>query len=112
MVTITASITTAEIAEAMSIPPVVAKTIIQRMFNMNFFRNFPDEFKFFVQAREIQGNREVYSSKDSMLIGLRRGETDGTKAAILAYIEKAAPSHVDLSPWPKKVEPAPTTEPE
>lgn len=107
MVTTTAELTTTEIATELGVPPVVAKTVVQRMFNMNFFRNFPDTFKFFFQDRKIVGNREVYGSAEAMLIGLRPGETDGSKAAVLAYIVKAAPSHVDLTPWPKKAPPAP-----
>lgn len=109
MVTTTAELTTTEIATALGTPQVVAKTVIQRMFNMNFFRNFPDTFKFFFQDPKIVGSREVYGSKDAMLIGLTPKETDGTKAAILAYIVKAAPSHVDLTPWKKPAtSPAPS----
>lgn len=109
MVTITASITTAEIAAELKVPGVVAKTIIQRMFNMNFFRNFPDTFKFFFQDKKIVGSREVYGSAEAMLIGLTERETDGTKAAVMAYIKKAAPSHVDMTPWAKPAVTPPVT---
>lgn len=111
MVSITASLTTQEIADAIGCPKVVAKTVIQRMFNMNFFRNFPDTFNFFKADPFVVGRRQLYTGAESIYIGLGAKETDGTKAAVLAYIVKASTSVVDLTGLSKELPVAPV-EPE
>lgn len=105
MVSITAEIKISEITDELGIFDNLSKVLVQRMFMMNFFRPFPDNLKFYFQDYKIVG-RQNYTGADSMTIGLRPGETDGSKAAILAYIAKAAPSHIDLKGFKKK-EPTP-----
>lgn len=107
MVTIIASLTTEEIATELGCPDTIVKVIVQRMFGMCFTRPYPDTFNFFKVDQGV-ANRHVIASAESVYIGLRDGETDGTKAAVLAYIVKAAPSHMDMRGWSKKVvEPPP-----
>lgn len=110
MVSITAEITVKEITDELDIFDNLSKVLVQRMFNMNFYRPFPDTYKFFIQESNVLG-REVYAGDGFMTIGLRPKETDGSKAAILAYIKKAAPSHIDLKGLGKKKE-TPVTPPE
>lgn len=111
MVSITASITVEEITKELGIFDNLSKVLVQRMFGMNFFRPFPGKYDFYIQPWNVI-ERQVYAGKDSLTIGLRQGETDGTKAAVLAYIVKAAPSHIDLA-GAKVVEPEePTTPPD
>lgn len=101
MVSITAEITVKEISEELGIFDNLSKVLVQRMFGMNYFRPFPSEYAFFIQAYNIPG-RVIYASDTRPMIGLRPGETDGTKAAVLAYIKKAAPSHIDMTDFATK----------
>lgn len=110
MVSITASITVEEISTTLGIFDNLSKVLVQRMFGMNFFRPFPGKYNFYIQPWDVI-ERQVYAGDDTMTIGLRQGETDGSKAAVLAYIVKAAPSHIDLA-GAKVVEPEVSDEPE
>jgi len=110
MVSITASITVEEITEALGIFDNLSKVLVQRMFGMNFFRPFPGKYNFYMQPWNVI-ERQVYAGEDSLTIGLRQGETDGSKAAVMAYIVKAASSHIDLA-GAKVAEPEVPDEPE
>lgn len=96
MVTITAKLTVAEITAELGIFDNLSKVLIQRMFNMNFYRPFPDNYEFYIQPANVKGRQTYAGDGTTLIIGLMPGETDGTKAAVLAYIKKAAPSHIDL----------------
>lgn len=96
MVTITAKLTVAEITTAVGIFDNLSKVLIQRMFNMNFYRPFPDNYEFYIQPANVNGRQTFVGNDNTLIIGLMPGETDGTKAAVLAYIKKAAPTHIDL----------------
>lgn len=113
MVSTTAELTAKEIADALGTFENLAKVLVQRMFNMNFFRPSPSKYGFYFQDAKIVGKRQNINAKDDTIwIGLRPGETDGTKAAILAYIVKAAPTHIDTKGFkPKPPTPAPVTMP-
>lgn len=101
MVTITASLTVKEIADAVGIFENLAKVLVQRMFNMNSYRKFADNYDFYIQPADVNG-RQLYASDNKFLIGLKPGETDGTKAALLALFVKAAPSHIDMKGYAPK----------
>lgn len=110
MVSVTAEITVQEISTELGIFDNLSKVLIQRMFGMNYFRPFPNEFAFFIQPANVIA-RVIYASDTRPMIGLRVGETDGSKAAVLAYIKKAAPSHIDMTDFPPKPTPTPDPEP-
>lgn len=112
MVSITAKLTATDIATNIGTFENNAKVLIQKIFNMNFYRPMPSNYEFFFQDSKIIGHRELINADDDTIwIGLLPGETDGTREAIAAWLVKAAPTYLDTTGFTPKPLPAlpPTT---
>ncbi|AEH03447.1 virion structural protein [Pseudomonas phage PhiPA3] len=92
-------VTVEEIRAALAVPIGYTRETIHRLFNISNNDPLPDTLKFFKQVEQANGYRYIAREPNSMTIGITLGDEAVTKANILAYIKKAAPNVIDLSPW-------------